>query len=123
MALMDGQDGQECPVEIALKVIGGKWKSLILYHVSTKTMRFSELKREMPEITQRMLTNQLRELERDGIILRTVYPQVPVRVEYSLTEDGRALFPIFKELYVWGLRRVPAGACQLFSFPEKLSEG
>lgn len=106
-----------CPVEVTLAVIGGKWKSLILYHISTKTMRFSELKRAMPDITQRMLTNQLRELERDGVISRAVFPEVPVRVEYSLTEDGFALYPIFKELYTWGVRRSP-DKCHVEAFPD-----
>lgn len=111
------QDEVVCPVEITLAVIGGKWKSLILYHLSTQTMRFSELQRAMPHITQRMLANQLRELERDGVVNRTVYPQVPVRVEYSLTDDGRALYPIFKELFEWGVRRLSPEEQALFSFP------
>lgn len=91
-----------CAVEIALNVIGGKWKGVVLYHLSFSTLRFSELKRKMPGITQRMLTKQLRELEADGIVNRTIYPEVPPRVEYNLTELGKSLEPIIGELLNWG---------------------
>lgn len=91
-----------CAVEVALNVIGGKWKGVVLYHLSHSTLRFSELKRKMPGITQRMLTKQLRELEADGIVNRTVYPEVPPRVEYNLTELGVSLEPIINELLNWG---------------------
>lgn len=94
-----------CAVEAAIEAIGGKWKGVILYHLSAAEFkRFNELKRLMPKITQRMLTKQLRELEKDGIVLRTVYAEVPPRVEYSLTDFGQTLLPILNALEQWGGR-------------------
>ena len=90
-----------CSVEAAIEAIGGKWKGLILYHLSS-TKRFNELQKLIPEVTQRMLTKQLRELERDGIVLRKVYAEVPPKVEYSLTNFGKTLQPILDELETWG---------------------
>lgn len=90
-----------CPVEAALDIIGGKWKSIILFRVMEETRRFNELRRLLPNITQRMLTNQLRELERDGLISRKVYAQVPPKVEYSITEFGSTLEPVLRELTKW----------------------
>ncbi|HEX2949079.1 MAG TPA: helix-turn-helix domain-containing protein, partial [Armatimonadota bacterium] len=87
-----------CPMEMALNLIGGKWKALILWHLGKSTLRFSELKRLMPAITQKMLTQQLRELEADDIVHREVYPVIPPHVEYSLTEHGRTLLPILADL-------------------------
>lgn len=91
-----------CPVEAALELIGGKWKGIILYHLLEKTLRFNELRRLMPDITQRMLTKQLRELEGNGIVFRKVYAQVPPKVEYSMTEYGNTLAPVIHALKVWG---------------------
>ncbi|WP_208588690.1 winged helix-turn-helix transcriptional regulator [Gracilibacillus suaedae] len=92
-----------CEKELTLAVIGGKWKILILWHLGKEgTKRFSELKSLMPGITQRMLVNQLRELEEDRIIHREVYPVVPPKVEYSLTNHGQTLMPILDSLYEWG---------------------
>jgi len=91
-----------CPVEATLEVIGGKWKGIILYHLLTATIRFNELRRLMPGITQRMLTNQLRELEADNLIKRKVYPEVPPKVEYSITEYGKTLAPVIHALQAWG---------------------
>lgn len=91
-----------CPVEAALEAIGGKWKGLILFHLQSETRRFNELRRLMPDVTQRMLTRQLRELEADQIIHRQVFPEVPPRVEYSLTEFGETLVPILSALQQWG---------------------
>ncbi len=90
-----------CAVEVAIDAIGGKWKGVILYHLDS-TRRFNELRRLMPAVTQRMLTRQLRELEKDGIVERKVYAEVPPRVEYSMTEFGRTLQPILSELHKWG---------------------
>lgn len=91
-----------CPVEAALEQISGKWKGLVIYHLLGQTLRFSELKRRVGGVTQRSLTKQLRELETDGIIDRTVYPVVPPKVEYCLTDKGRRLSPIIEALHQWG---------------------
>ena len=90
-----------CAVEAALSLIDGKWKGVVLYHLLERTHRFSEIRRRIPNVTQRMLTNQLRELEADGLILRTVYPEVPPKVEYSLTARGRSLEPVIAALKTW----------------------
>jgi len=91
-----------CPVEAAIDVLGGKWKPLILWSLRYGTLRFSQIEDELPEITQKMLTKQLRELERDGLVTRKVYAQVPPKVEYSLTKPGEALMPIMDMLCAWG---------------------
>lgn len=91
-----------CPVEATLELIGGKWKGLVLYHLLQGTMRFNEMRRKMPSVTQRMLTRQLRELEAAGLIVRTVYAEVPPRVEYTLTEGGETLRPVILALREWG---------------------
>ncbi|SEG38867.1 transcriptional regulator, HxlR family [Saccharopolyspora kobensis] len=91
-----------CTVEAAMEVVGGKWKMAILNYLTEGPRRFGELKRALPSITQRMLTRQLRELEADGIVLRTVYAQVPPKVEYSLTAIGKSLEDILKRLEEWG---------------------
>ncbi len=93
---------EDCSVRSALKVIGGKWKPVILYHVMNGKKRFGELRRLLPDASQKMLTQQLRELERDGIISRQVYPEVPPKVEYTLTKFGRTLRPVMRELCKWG---------------------
>ena len=95
-----------CPVEAALEVIGGKWKGIALFHLLDGTKRFSELKRASGAVTQRTLTKQLRELEADGIVARTVYPVVPPKVEYALTPKGRALAPVLHALRDWGSEHV-----------------
>jgi DNA-binding HxlR family transcriptional regulator len=93
-------------VEATLKVIGGKWKPVILCHLTEGTKRFGELNREMPEITEKMLTQQLRELEQDGIIHRKVYTQVPPKVEYSLTEYGQTIQQVLDVMSQWGLKHM-----------------
>jgi DNA-binding HxlR family transcriptional regulator len=91
-----------CPVAFTVDVIGGKWKSLILFHLMSGTKRFNEVRRLIPDITQRMLTLQLRELEVDGIIHREIYREVPPKVEYSLTELGSSLAPLVSAMREWG---------------------
>ena len=91
-----------CPVEVTLKVFGGKWKPLIVYYLLDGTRRFGELRRLLPHATQQMLTLQLRELEQVGVLHRQVYAQVPPKVEYSLTELGRSLEPILRQMNAWG---------------------
>ena len=89
--------------EQALKVLEGRWKMIIIFHLFTQpVMRFSELERAIPAVSQKMLIQQLRELERDGVVRRTVHPQVPPKVEYDLTELGRALCPALDALLEWG---------------------
>lgn len=91
-----------CPVEAALDVIGGKWKPLILWALGDEVLRFSELQKELPGVNTKMLTKQLRELEEDGVITRKVYPEVPPRVEYKITDFGKTLIPILEALCNWG---------------------
>lgn len=92
-----------CSVELTLGIVGGKWKPIILYHLGDGAiLRFGELKKKMHSITQKMLTRQLRELEADGVVHRKVYPEVPPKVEYSLTELGKTLTPLMKQLCAWG---------------------
>lgn len=93
---------QGCPVEAALELIGGKWKGLALFHLMEGPVRFNALKRQMGDVTQRMLTKQLRELEADDLVRRTVYPVVPPKVEYTLTAKGESLRPIILALRQWG---------------------
>lgn len=92
-----------CPVETTLTLIGDKWKVLILRDLLTGTKRFGELKRSLGSVSQKVLTAQLRDMENSGLINRTVYPEVPPRVEYSLTELGQSLKPILDALLSWGL--------------------
>jgi DNA-binding HxlR family transcriptional regulator len=94
-------------IDTALDVYTGKWKLIILFHMfQRETLRFSELQRLIPDITKKMLTSQLRELEYHDIINRVVYPQVPPRVEYSITEYGRGLMPVLRSMHNWGLAHI-----------------
>lgn len=93
-----------CPVELTLGAVQGKWKVLILWNLRDATLRYSELKRRLPKVTHKMLSQQLRELEADGLIRRTVYPVVPPKTEYSLREEGRSLLPVLRAMQEWGLR-------------------
>ncbi|WP_272699018.1 winged helix-turn-helix transcriptional regulator [Desulfovibrio sp. Fe33] len=100
-----GEKKYYCSVELTLQVIGGKWKPIIIHRLGSEgTMRFSEVKRSIPNITQKMLTQQLRELESDGVVRREVYAQVPPKVEYSLTELGESVMPVIGNLCRWGER-------------------
>lgn len=98
-------DPNHCPVETTLQVVGGRWKALIIFHLSQGPARFNALRRLIPGVTQRMLTVHLRELEADGIGLRCVREVVPPHVEYSLTELGRTLTPILDAMARWGLEQ------------------
>ncbi|RZT91312.1 HxlR family transcriptional regulator [Ancylomarina subtilis] len=92
-----------CPIELTLSMISGKWKGIILWHlIGNDTLRFNELEKAIPSISQRMLTKELREMEKHGFIYRKVYPQVPPKVEYSLSDLGRSVIPIIKSLSEWG---------------------
>jgi DNA-binding HxlR family transcriptional regulator len=92
----------QCSMELTLELIGGKWKSLILWYLGDNTLRFSELKKALPKVTQKMLTQQLRELEQSGLVYRYIYTQIPPKVEYSLTTSGKSLLPILASLCEWG---------------------
>jgi DNA-binding HxlR family transcriptional regulator len=98
--------GHPCPIEVTLGVIGGKWKVIILYWLKTGTLRFGELKRRITGVSERVLAEQLRELERDGVVRREVFPEVPPRVEYSLTDYGQTLRPIAELMAAWGLNHL-----------------
>jgi DNA-binding HxlR family transcriptional regulator len=91
-----------CPVDATLDLIGGKYKSLILWHLVDTTLRFGELRKLISQATPKMLTQQLRELEENNLVTRTVYPVVPPKVEYSLTDLGRSIKPILVAMYAWG---------------------
>jgi len=95
-----------CPVDKTLRVISGRWKSVILYNLTPRARRFNELRRLIPEITQRMPTQHLRELETDGIVSRKVFNVVPPHVEYALTPLGLTLLPILEAMAVWGTGRI-----------------
>ncbi|MBI1919568.1 MAG: helix-turn-helix transcriptional regulator [Geobacter sp.] len=91
----------KCGIDVTLAVVGGKWKASIIWHLAQETMRFSDLQRQFSDTTRKMLTQQLRELETDGLVHREVYPQVPPKVEYSLTDKGRSIFPIIDQMCEW----------------------
>lgn len=93
----------ECPVATTVQIIGSKWKLLILRNLLARPWRFNELKRSLEGVSQKVLTDALRSLEADGIVIRTVYPEVPPRVEYALTELGETLRPILKTMERWGM--------------------
>lgn len=95
-----------CPVEATLNFLDGKWKGVILFHLMGGTLRFNELRRKLPSVTQRMLTKQLRELEESGLVSRTVFPVVPPRVDYALTPLGITLKPVINALAAWGEENV-----------------
>ena len=92
----------QCPMQIAMNKIDGKWKIIILAYIIQNENRFSLLKKRMPSITDKMLSQQIRELENDGLLTRKIYPEIPPRVEYSLTDDARSLIPALEIIYKWG---------------------
>lgn len=95
---------ETCPMVLVHKLVSGKWKILILWYLSGGRLRFSQLKKKLPDVSQRMLTNQLRSLEEDGLVNRTVFPVVPPKVEYSLTEIGEKMLPLLKQMYSYGIK-------------------
>lgn len=101
------QSNYYCPVEVTLDVIGGKWKCVVLWWLREGPKRFSELKQSVPGITQKVLTEQLRELEADGLVHREVYKEKPPRVEYSLTSYGETIRPITDLMCEWGKSHLP----------------
>jgi DNA-binding HxlR family transcriptional regulator len=114
----------ECPVNAALGIIGGRWKILIIYNLFEGIARFNELQRATGGISKRVLTAQLRQLERDGIVTRKVYDSSPLRVEYALTEVGRSLEPVMELLCVWGEgygERIAASSAQPMKSPESVT--
>jgi DNA-binding HxlR family transcriptional regulator len=103
-------------VEAALRLLEGRWKLVILFHLfGGKVLRFSEMERAIPAVTQKMLGQQLRRLEADGIVVRTVYPQIPPKVEYSLTPWGQALCPALDAILTWAELRPRQGAADVFA--------
>ena len=100
---VNSSDNHEmCPMILVHKLISGKWKILILWYLSKGCLRFSELKRNLPNVTQKMLTNQLRSLEEDNLVYRMVYPVVPPKVEYGLTEIGLKIIPLLESMHKYG---------------------
>jgi len=108
--LIDGKDHRirlngrlyHCALDVTMDLVGGKWKTIVLWYLRKDKLRFSELRRLIPGITEKMLSMQLRQLEQDGFVSRTVYPEVPPRVEYALTPHGRTLLPLLEEIAAWG---------------------
>jgi len=98
----------QCPVTATLQLIGGRWKAIILYSLSAQTRRFGEIAVRIPDISRKVLTEQLKELEADGLILRQQYKEIPPRVEYSLTDLGKSLSSVIRELEIWGKENVLA---------------
>ena len=105
--------GLNCPVDATLRLIGGKYKALILWHLIGGTMRHGELHKLIPQATSKMLTQQLRELEADHLLTRKVYPVVPPKVEYALTDLGRSLRPILLAMYDWGAGYMTDNDCEI----------
>lgn len=111
----NGRRGQfPCPVEATLSLIGGKWKTVIIWRLKGRTLRYNQLMSELARISPKMLTKQLRELEEDGLIGRTIYPEIPPRVEYYLTDKGKSLIPIIDAMCQWGIENLKdrQAACQ-----------
>lgn len=100
---VDIYDLVNCPVTATMSLIGGKWKILILHLINNDINRFGKMSMMLKDVSKQMLTTQLRDLERDGLIKRVIYPEIPPRVEYFLTEKGKGLLPVFEALKDWGL--------------------
>lgn len=100
-----GDETYYCAMDVSMSVIGGKWKTVVLWYLRKGPKRFGELKKLIPPITEKMLSLQLKELEKDGIVKRTIFPEVPPRVEYELTDEGQTLLPLLEEIAAWGRRK------------------
>ncbi len=111
-----------CPVEVTVDLIGGKWKPVILAHLKEGVHRYGELRRLMPTTSEKMLVQQLRELEADGLVARTVFDTVPPQVEYDLTDEGRTLVPVLTALYTWGEQRAERTGLVLRSAANQFSD-
>ena len=98
----DGDCDYHCPVRKTLELIGGKYKALVLWHLMEKALRFGELSKLIPQATHKMLIQQLKEMEKDGLILRDSYQGFPLKVEYSLSEHGKSIYPVLNAMYQWG---------------------
>lgn len=96
----------KCPVTAMLQLIGGKWKPVILYCLKSEKRRFGELSARIPDLSRKVLTQQLKELEEDGLVLRKQYNEIPPRVEYELTELGKSLAPVLAEMEKWGMEHI-----------------
>lgn len=100
----------QCPVTHCMNMIGGKWKPVILHLIRKGANRFSILQKAIPAVSRQTLTNQLRELEEDGLLVRTIYAEIPPRVEYTMTQEGLSLLPIIEAMTEWGLERMEKNA-------------
>ncbi len=98
-----------CALDVTMDFIGGKWKTVVLWYLRKEKKRFSELKRHIPEITEKMLSLQLKALEKDGLVSRKLFAEVPPRVEYSLSDEGKSLIPIIEAMAAWGRQKGNAG--------------
>jgi len=96
-----------CPVGYCMNIIGGKWKPVLIYMIRTERNRYSLLLKNIPDISKQTLTNQLRELESDGVIERIIFPEIPPRVEYNITPFGESLVPIIDSMYAWAIKHMP----------------
>lgn len=106
--MRDENKNPACPITAMLELVGGKWKPVILYYLMNKTRRFGEIAVRIPTISRKVLSQQLKELEKDGLIVRKQYREIPPRVEYTLTDLGKSLSPVFKEMAKWGKNNVLA---------------
>lgn len=105
-----------CPMGLVQKIVTGKWKILILWYLSYSTLRFNDIKRKLPDVTQKMLTQQLRSLEEHGMIYRHVYPVVPPKVEYGLTEMGEKIIPLLEQMHSFGAEYLEDRNTEIYSF-------
>lgn len=117
------QTESACPAQFAVDLFGGKWKTTILYQIATaaEPLRFNELRRRIPKITQKMLTQQLRQLERDGLVIRTYFAEVPARVEYSIAPLGKTLVPMFTGLCNWTEKHAEVVGSHRVTYDESVS--